>query len=367
MTSPFPRPERRLQITADAADPLRRGAERGRQLRETLPGAIDAYDRLFRLGAVDEKTVRDDAERLLEAIDAHRPALRAQIEGIAAGADAEIWRVAALNGRTEILSRSVAVPPGECSTIVRSIRDADGRARTLGVQTWDWHMEIAPYWHTIISRGGVHDYAGLTECGILGKIGVNSAGVALHFNILGHRSDRPEGIPMHVLAALVLEEASSVAHAVELVREAPVTSSGSFALFDAAGDAVLLDISPEGVFSAPAIAEGTWLRTNHFLTEAPAAHEKTWLYQPDSGQRWDFLRGRLLSAGAATDAEQLRAMLVTGDGEPPVTCVPDLALPMGERWASLATVVLDPVGRRADVLDGTPAETATRPHLALAL
>lgn len=367
MRSPFPRPELRLQITADAADPLRRGAERGMQLRETLPGTIDAYDRLFRLGAVDEKIVRDDAARLLDAIDAHRPALRAQIEGIAAGADAEVWRVAALNGRTEILSRSVAVPPGECSTIMRSIRDADGRARTLGVQTWDWHMEIAPYWHTIISRGGVHDYAGLTECGILGKIGVNSAGVALHFNILGHRADRPEGIPMHVLAALVLEEASSVAHAVELVREAPVTSSGSFALFDATGDAVLLDISPEGVFSAPAITEGTWLRTNHFLTGAPAANEKTWLYQPDSGLRWEFLRDRLRAAGAPTDAEQLRAMLVTGDGEPPVTCVPDLALPMGQRWASLATVVLDPVDRRADVLDGTPAENATRPHLTLAL
>ncbi|WP_243229366.1 C45 family peptidase [Microbacterium sp. CIAB417] len=367
MTSPFPRPADRLQIAVDAADPFQRGVDRGRQLREALPGTVEAYDRLFRLGGIDESAVRDDADRMLDAVGAHRPALRAQIEGIAAGADAELWRVAALNGRTEVLSRSVAVPPGECSTIVRSIRDAEGRARTLGVQTWDWHMEIAPYWHTIVSRGGVHDYAGLTECGILGKIGVNSVGVALHFNILGHRSDRPEGIPMHVLAALVLEEATSAAHAVELVRDAPVTSSGSFALFDEQGEAVLLDISPEGVFEAPAITEGTWLRTNHFLTAQPAAAEKTWLYQPDSGQRWDFLRDRLVNGTDPTDAEQLRAALVTGDGEPPVTCVPDLALPMGQRWASLATVVLDPAGRRADILDGTPAENTTRPHIELAL
>ncbi|MFE6995996.1 C45 family autoproteolytic acyltransferase/hydrolase [Microbacterium sp. NPDC057659] len=367
MTSPFPRPDQRLQIIVSDADPFARGADRGRQLHETLPGTIEAYDRLFRLGGIDETVVRDDAERLLEAIGAHRPALRAQIEGIAAGAGAELWRIAALNGRTEILSRSVAVPPGECSTIVRSIRDEQGRAHTLGVQTWDWHMEIAPYWHTIVSRGGVHDYAGLTECGILGKIGVNSAGVALHFNILGHRADRPEGIPIHVLAALVLEEATSVAHAVELVREAPVTSSGSFALFDETGDAVLLDISPEGVFEAPAITDGTWLRTNHFLTAEPAAEEKTWLYQPDSGQRWDFLRDRLTAGAAPADAAQLRAALVTGDGEPPVTCVPDLALPMGQRWASLATVVLDPAARRADILDGTPAENTTRPHIELAL
>lgn len=364
MTMPFPRPERRLQISVDAADPRERGVQRGQALRDTLPGTIQAYDRLFRLGAVDERVVRDDAQRLLDAIDAHRPALRAQIEGIAAGADAELWRVAALNGRTEILSRSVAVPPGECSTIMRASTDASGRARTLGVQTWDWHMEIAPYWHTITSRGGAHDYAGITECGILGKIGVNSAGVALHFNILGHREDRPEGLPIHVLAALVLEEASSTAHAVELVREAPMTSSGSFALFDE-HDAVLLDISPEGVFFAPAIAEGTWLRTNHFLTAASAAKEKTWLYQPDSGERWDFLRDRLTGddAPALDDADALRSQLITGADEPPVTCVPDVSLPEGQRWASLATVVLDPLARRADVLDGTPAETTSRPHL----
>ncbi|MFE6735314.1 C45 family autoproteolytic acyltransferase/hydolase [Microbacterium sp. NPDC057650] len=367
MTSPFPRPDQRLQIVASSKDAFERGASRGRQLRESLPGTIEAYDELFRLGGIDEQVVRDDAERLLDAIGAHRPGLRAQIEGIASGSGSELWRIAALNGRTEILSRSVTVPPGECSTIVRSIRDAEGHAHTMGVQTWDWHMEIAPYWHTIVSRGGVHDYAGLTECGILGKIGVNSAGVALHFNILGHRADRPEGMPMHVLAALVLEEATSVAHAVELVREAPVTSSGSFALFDEAGAAVLLDISPEGVFEAPAITDGTWLRTNHFLTAEPAAEEKTWLYQPDSGQRWDFLRDRLTQGAAPADAAQLRAALVTGDGEPPVTCVPDLALPMGQRWASLATVVLDPAARRADILDGTPAENATRPHIELAL
>ena len=109
MTSPFPRPDQRLLIVVDAADPFERGADRGRQLRDTLPGTIDAYDRLFRLGGIDERTVRDDAERLLDAIGAHRPALRTQIEGIASGADAELWRVAALNGRTEVLSRSVAI------------------------------------------------------------------------------------------------------------------------------------------------------------------------------------------------------------------------------------------------------------------
>ncbi|MFI8962544.1 C45 family autoproteolytic acyltransferase/hydrolase [Streptomyces sp. NPDC053493] len=376
--APFPRPAHRPHVTVAGSDPRRRGRERGRQLLPALHGALETYDRLFALGGIGPDTVRDDARRALDAVDAFRPALREQIEGIADGAGVEVWRIAALNARTEILARSAAVPPGECSTIVRRVPTADARAGSaaahrsgsagsthLGAQTWDWHVELAPYWHTVESAGAAHRYVGLTEHGILAKIGVNSAGLALHFNILGHRGDRVGGVPVHVLAAHVLEEADDVAHAEEIVRSAPLSSSGSFLLLDA-GSAVLLDLSPVGVFRAPPVADGTHLRTNHFLTAVPAAGEKTWLYQPDSAERFAFLRERLTTGGAAVDdADALLRQLVTGPGEPPVTCLPDMAAATGRRWASLATVVLDPAARTARVLDGTPAEHLTRPWVTL--
>lgn len=59
--------------------------------------------------------------------------------------------------------------------------------------------------------------------------------------------------------------------------------------------------------------------------------------------------------------EALARCLVTGPGEPPVTCLPDPAEALGRRWASLATVALDPATRTAAVLDGTPADLDTRP------
>ncbi|MET9346890.1 C45 family peptidase [Streptomyces termitum] len=355
----FPRPAHRLHVAADAADPRERGRRRGALLTGGLHDALDVYDRLFALAEIPETTVRDDAHRALDAVDAFRPALRAQIEGLADGAGADLWRVAALNARTEILARSRAVPPGECSTVVRRVPAPGGGTTHLGIQTWDWHVELGSSWHTVDAAGGAHRYVGLTEHGILAKIGVNSAGLALHFNILGHRDDRVGGIPVHVLAALVLEEAADADEAVDLIRSAPLTSSGSFLLFDERR-AVLLDLSPDGVFEAPAVDDATRLRTNHFLTPAPARHEKTWLYQPDSGERYDFLRDRLARTPAA-DHDALLRLLVTGPGEPPVTCVPDPEAPLGRRWASLATVLLDPAARTARVLDGTPAEHADRP------
>ncbi|MFI5533028.1 C45 family autoproteolytic acyltransferase/hydrolase [Kitasatospora sp. NPDC051853] len=361
MTEPFARPDHRPHVAATGTDPRERGRARGGRLATTLPGAFEAYGRLFAASGITPAEIREDGLRALDAVGAHRPGLREQIEGVAEGAGMADWQVGALNARTEILARSRTVPPGECSTVVRRAAGPGGTGRThLGVQTWDWHVELSPYWHTVNSAGAAHDYAGLTEHGILAKIGVNSAGLALHFNILGHRADRLGGVPVHVLAALVLEEAESVGHAVELLRAAPVTSSGSFMLFDRER-AVLLDLSPVGVFEAPALTDGTWLRTNHFLTPAPAAEEKTHLYQPDSGERHAFLRERLAREAAATTGQDLLRLLVTGPGEPPVTCLPAPGSPLGHRWASLATVLLDPAARTAHVLDGTPAEHDTRP------
>lgn len=361
--TPIPRPAHRRHVEAAADDPFSRGVARGEQLRESVPAALEVYDRLFTLGGISPAQVRDDAERALDAVGRFRPAARAEMAGIAQGSGTDTWHIGCLNARTEILARSAAVPPGECTTIVRRRPAAAGPPRPTGIQTWDWHVELAARWHTLASRGGRHDVVGLTEDGILGKIGINSAGLALHFNILGHVDDRVGGIPVHVLAALVLEEAGSVAEAVELVRGAPLTSSGSFALFDES-DAALLDLSPAGVFTVPP-EHGIHVRTNHFLTPAPAAGEKTWLYQPDSTARRALVRSRLAEApgpghAAATDgsgaADELARYLVTGPGEAPVTCLPDPAAPFGRRWGSLATVALDPADRTARILDGTPAD-----------
>lgn len=374
MRAPIPRPAERLHVTVDSADPFARGVARGEVLRNTLPGGVAGYDRLFRIGLIGPRQVREDAERALDAVDAFRPRAREEIEGIAHGSGTDVWRIAALNARTEILARSATVPPGECSTVVRRLPPAGaglrrtsedggpGLPRTFGIQTWDWHVELNDFWHTLTSRGGTHDVVGLTEHGILGKIGVNSAGLALHFNILGHRRDGVGGVPVHVLAAVVLEEAGSVAEAVELVRSAPLASSGSFALFDTT-EAVLLDLSPEGVFAVPPHkdARDTLVRTNHFLTPAPAAHEKTWLYQPDSSERYALLRERLTATPPPATADELVGLLVSEEGEAPLTCLPDMTLPEGRRWASLATVLLEPASRTARVLDGTPLDAGSRP------
>ena len=344
----------RLHVVANARDPFDRGRHRGTQLRGKLPAGVHTYLQLFAKHQLDEGAVRDFALRSADAIGHWRPARRAEMDGIAYGAGVEPWHVYALNARTEILACGVGPAVSECSTIARRVELADGTVRTFGSQTWDWHHQLDGEWHTHEIRGGRHDFVGLTEHGILGKIGVNSAGLALHFNILRHGADGAPGVPVHVLAATVLEEAASVDEALEIVRATRRSASGSFTLFDSRS-AITADITPIGVFVIEP-ANGTVIRTNHFLSAEAQAGEKTEYTQPDSGERYRLIESRLHQYPAPHTSDDLLAFLYSDPGQPLLCHRPDPSLPFGERVATLATVQLEPAARTARLANGSPLD-----------
>jgi Acyl-coenzyme A:6-aminopenicillanic acid acyl-transferase len=348
---------RRLEI--DDPRPHGRGVARGRELRDELPAALDVYLRLFRAGGVDEPEVRSRALRLVDAIDAWRPRYVEEIEGVAAGAGLETWQAAALNGRTEILAGTRL--PGECSTI--AFHPAVAGAAPFGAQTWDWHEELDPYWHVQQVRGTPYAYAGLAEYGVPAKIGMNSAGLGLFLNILGHRDDAATGVPVHIVAAAVLAEAGTVEEAVELVATTPVSASTALTLID--DDAIVCaELSPVGVATLRP-RDGLLVHTNHFLDPLGADGEKPGVYDPDSQQRHALVSVRLARDGAPADARRLLDHLRSGPGEPPLCCVPEPGAVFGERWRTLATVVLEPAHRRVRILAGSPLDADRRPWIEL--
>nr|BAE97628.1 Acyl-coenzyme A/6-aminopenicillanic acid acyl-transferase [Agromyces sp. KY5R] len=264
-------------------------------------GRLHEYAELFRVLGVDEERERDGVARVVSALRGWRPGLLEQFEGIAEGAGVELSQVVALNARTEIIALGEK-PSSECSTLTAEIGD-----HRYGVQTWDWHVELDPFWHTHTVSGPGLRYAGLTEQGILSKIGVNEAGLALHFNILGHREDRPDGVPMHVLSSVVLSECRSVDEAIELIREAPIASSSAFTMLDAQR-AVSVEMSPAGVFVIEAVA-GSVQRTNHFQHETPLAAQKSEIYEPDSSERPCSVRARLAEGLPVAPGDLVRVLL----------------------------------------------------------
>ncbi|MCD0449140.1 C45 family autoproteolytic acyltransferase/hydrolase [Actinocorallia sp. API 0066] len=186
-----------MTITVFASPPLppaARGEHFGAALRPEIEATWDAYASLFAAHGLDERLVHDVGVRTLDLVADWAPGLAAEIAGIACGAALDLWRVAALNARSEVLAHVRHPLPGECSTAVHL--PGDGPPRTI--QTWDWceRMDgVKVVWQYPNDAG--RTVKTFTEYGVLGKIGVNSAGLGLHFNLLQHDADRAAALREH--------------------------------------------------------------------------------------------------------------------------------------------------------------------------
>lgn len=325
--------------------PAERGEELGAAHADGVHRTIDGYARLFRAVAGGPADLTALGREALRAIEAFSRDAADEVRGIALGAGADPAHVAALNARTEILALLGARGRGECSTVV--VLGPNGQP-PLTMQTWDWHEHFADCWlvWTVEHADGrvVHL---LTEYGILGKIGVSSRGFGLHFNILHHRSDAASpaiGVPLHVLARAALDRAPDAAGALAMLGAAEVSASSALTLVasgNAGKTAVSAELVPEGPRFVTPAPTGLLIRTNHCLDPAAAAGDRAPRLGPDSYLRHDVL-SRALYGRTPSSREALRALMAShAGGSGAVCCHPDPDAPVGDRWATLATVALD--------------------------
>jgi isopenicillin-N N-acyltransferase-like protein len=336
-------------IVIDSADAFERGLQRGAAIANQLVEGAAVYLELFAAVGIAEAEVRAHAQQAIEATERWCPALAQEMRGTAEGSGLAVWTIAALNARTEILSTALGSKPGECSTIVST------RKTAVGAQTWDWHEELEHCWHLQRVSGNEREFVGLTEHGILSKIGVNDAGVGIMLNILGHQADRPDGVPVHLVGARVLAEASTLDEAIAILRGAPVSTSSAITVVSPQG-AVVVELSPLGAVVVEP-SDDVLLHTNHFLDDELSRGEKPGLYDPDSQLRYGVLAERAARAVLPTVASELVPYLVSYPGDAAeLCCVPTPGATLGNRWATLATITVDAAARAMTVSVGSPAE-----------
>jgi isopenicillin-N N-acyltransferase like protein len=272
--------------------------------REAVAANVAVYERLLPPGVPD-----------LSAW----PHLVAEIEGVAAGAGVPVQTLLRMQARTELMGGP------ECSLI--------GRAGAVS-QNWDWHPEVVPLvW--VVEQPGGRWFATLTEAGIVGKIGLSSAGLCFGLNFLRCSVDGGlDGVPIHVLLRALLDRVESLDDAVSLLTSARVSASSSITIASA-GEVVAVEVSPGG---ARVIRGPELLHTNHFLAGLPSGDD-------------------LELAEDSTTIERLDELRRTGSLSSPVVCRhDDPAVPWPDRIATLASVVMEPAVPRFSVADGPPYE-----------
>lgn len=331
--------------------PHERGVAFGRALAPAIANTLGTYRRMFRddVGLDDEQLAARGRE-VREAVESFRPRLARELEGIAVGAGHAPELLFAANARTELLKGGVVATggAGECSTV--AVVDGDGRRAVLA-QNWDFHPALAASrvaW--TIEREEGASFTGLTEAGILSKLGVNAHGLAVGINFLAtDRDSGVGGIPVHVLLRVLLEEARTVPEAVELASGTPMTASVCITVAGPDGDGgvgvVALERWPDGVRAhAAAGAPPRLAHTNHFVEQLPAVD------LIKSGPQGAFTQSRYEQLTAAlerearcdveTIARQLSSVECPAGGQPVFHRL-DETPPWLVRYATLATVAFE--------------------------
>ena len=212
-----------------------------------------------------------------------------------------------------------------------------------------------------IDHPGGHRVETMTEAGIVGKVGVSSEGVAILMNILGHRDDGPPiGVPVHVLNRHVLDRAGDGVEALAMFADATMSASSAVTVIadDEDGGAVCtVELSPAGPGFVTPDERGVLVHTNHFVAEPGRLADTMVREAPDSVLRLDHARRAMSRAGRGRDR---RGRHPGRDSQPPrrlgrdLRATPTPRPPFGDRWRTLATVIVDPAARRMTLHSNGP-------------
>jgi isopenicillin-N N-acyltransferase-like protein len=344
------------RFQSSPADPAARGEEFGEACSGQVEATVAGYIELFSAASSGPVDVDSLGAQALRRIRSWWPEAADEIEGIARGSGLPPARVAAINARTEILGLCSRRMRGECSTFLALSRSPAG---SFAAQTWDWHDHLADNWlvWTVELPGG-RVFHTLTEYGILAKVGISSAGLAVLLNILHHRDDGAGiGVPVHVIARRILESSANLNDALSVATTAEVSASTSLTLVgydDEECSGVCVEVFPGGPGLLVPDEHGIFVRTNHFLSPQAVAGDLEPKIGPDTFLRFDVLRRRL-AAERPTSISECFGLLRSHYGGGGAICAhPDADAPMGSRYATLATGVFDFGAGEMAVLAGGP-------------
>jgi isopenicillin-N N-acyltransferase-like protein len=228
--------------------PEERGALHGTHLREKIEGVVDFYGDYIGMREAD---VFVAARHFKTIVEEYSSEYGREITALADGAGIDPLWIFAVNARSEI----VQFGQNECTAIFFP------QTGLLG-QTWDWFAASEDLTAVVqIELPNDHTIVMMTEPGIIGKIGLNSAGLGVCLNYLIDPEIR-RGLPIHILMRAILDSGSLV-EAKHCMDAAGTGRSGNLLIGAADGGALAVEFRTAASYELPADGE-VYLHTNHY-------------------------------------------------------------------------------------------------------
>lgn len=219
------------------------GLQHGQKAKALVNKCIDNYRLIFQvIGNASWNEITGEARKYLPAVEKHFPELVEEMQGVAEGAEVDFASIMAINARSELLFSKKMLSQDGCTSY--GIAPAKGGGSTIIGQNWDFPEPTKePLILLEIEQKQKPKILMITEAGIVGKIGLNSAGVGICMNAL--MTDRTiYGTPLHIAMRGVLDSAT-LNDALDKTATCNVASAINFVLADHVVGPVNMEIIPE--------------------------------------------------------------------------------------------------------------------------
>ncbi|MBU8879284.1 hypothetical protein BGM26_09840 [Bacillus sp. FJAT-29790] len=242
------------------------GKKHGLEGKKEVLNSLETYEKLFyEYSQIGWREARELAMKHIEAISKYDIDLIEEMEGVAIGAGVDFEDILALNARSEIaLSGKYTKFSDGCTAI--GVMPPISSSIIIG-QNWDWKStQTESLLYLEIEQSEKPSIKMVTEGGIIGKIGLNSAGVGVCLNALltDKKSDQ---IPIHLGLRSIL---NSFTHSEAILRidNGLMASTANFLIGSADSQNGMVfntEVSPIGIHIEESI-NGFVVHTNHICS-----------------------------------------------------------------------------------------------------
>lgn len=336
------------------------GYQHGENFPDRIRGSIKTYKTMFKdYSNLEWEDAKKIARKFIPIIEDYEAGYIDEMKGVADGAGLDFEDILALNCRSELVFAGDEVSPSDGCTSLAATSEATKSGDSLLGHNWDWKTTQRE--NMIMLRvtqdGDKPKIFMITEAGIIGKTGFNSAGVSVVLNALGTDA-APEGIPLHMVMRRILD-CKTIGEAIKISTEYNIGCCANFLIGHSNGETVDIEIENED-YDVLYPENGVLVHTNHFLSPRLPVYprkDKVKRNFPSTYIRLGRTKKLLNKNHGEITVETIKEILADHVDQPNSICAHnDPVLEPGKQTGTVFSIIINLTQKEIHFAKGSPCE-----------